>query len=80
MKDGTSMRKIINIINELDFDDVNERHTFNDIYENMLKELQSAGNNGQYFTPRSCTQFICETINPEVGETVADLASGTGGF
>lgn len=80
MKDGTSMRKVINIINELDFDEVDERHTFNDIYETMLKSLQSAGNNGQYFTPRACTQFTCEMINPEVGETVADLASGTGGF
>lgn len=80
MKDGTRMRQIINIINELDFDEMDERHAFNDIYETLLKQLQSAGNNGQYFTPRACTQFICEMINPEVGETVADLASGTGGF
>lgn len=80
MKNGTSMRKIANILNELDFDEVDERHTFNDIYETLLKQLQSAGNNGQYFTPRPCTQFTCEMVNPAVGETVADLASGTGGF
>lgn len=80
MKDGTRMRQIINIINELDFDEIDERHAFNDIYETLLKSLQSAGNNGQYFTPRACTQFITEMIDPSVGERIADLASGTGGF
>lgn len=80
MKNGTSMRKIINIINELDFDEQAERHSFNDIYETMLKALQSAGNSGQYFTPRACTSFIMQTLNPQISESVADLASGTGGF
>ena len=80
MKSGTNLRKVVNVINELDFDEQIERHAFNDIYETMLKELQSAGNNGQYFTPRACTSFITRMLNPEIGETVADLASGTGGF
>jgi len=80
MKDGTYLRQIINVINDLNFDEISERHAFNDIYEGLLKSLQTAGNNGQYFTPRACTNFMTEIVNPQIGETVADFACGTGGF
>ena len=67
-------------INEIDFTASEDRHLFNDIYENILKDLQSAGNSGEFYTPRPVTQFIIDMLNPQLGEKVADFACGTGGF
>lgn len=80
MKNGTYFRQLINLINEMNFEEIEERHAFNNIYEEMLKSLQTAGNNGQYFTPRALTGFTAEMTNLKIGDTVADFASGTGGF
>ena len=80
MKNGTYFRQLVNLINEMNFEEIEERHAFNNIYEEMLRSLQTAGNNGQYFTPRALTTFTAEMTNLKIGDTVADLASGTGGF
>jgi type I restriction enzyme M protein len=80
MKDGVLLRQIVNIINEIDMHDYQDSHAFNDIYEAILKDLQSAGNAGEFYTPRPVTDFIVEMLNPKLGETFADLACGTGGF
>ena len=80
MKDGVLLRQIINIIDELDLEDYEESHAFGEIYENILKELQSAGSSGEFYTPRAVTEFMAKMINPQIGETVADFACGTGGF
>ncbi len=80
MKNGTLLRQVINIINEIEFDDAEDRHMFGDIYEGILKDLQSAGNAGEFYTPRALTDFIIEMLNPRIGETIGDFTSGTGGF
>lgn len=80
MKDGILLRQVINIINEIEFDDAEDRHMFGDIYEGILKELQSAGNAGEFYTPRALTDFMVRTLNPVLGETFGDFTSGTGGF
>lgn len=80
MKNGVLLRQVINLIDEIDFTELDERHAFNDIYETILKDLQSAGNSGEFYSPRATTEFIAEMINPQIGETVADFACGTGGF
>lgn len=80
MKNGVLLRQVINAIDEIDFTEVEERHAFNDIYETILKDLQSAGNSGEFYTPRATTDFIAEMIQPQIGETIADFACGTGGF
>jgi type I restriction enzyme M protein len=80
MKSGTLMRQVINKINEIDFNRTEDRHLFNDIYEKILKDLQSAGNSGEYYTPRAVTQFMVDMVNPKLGEKVLDPACGTGGF
>lgn len=80
MKDGVLLRQVINIIDELELDDYDEIHAFGDIYENILKELQSAGSSGEFYTPRAVTDFMAKMINPQIGECVADFACGTGGF
>lgn len=80
MKSGTLLRQVINKINEIDFNSSEDRHLFNDIYEQLLQSLQSAGNAGEYYTPRAVTQFIVDMINPQIGEKILDPACGTGGF
>ena len=80
MKNGTLFRQVINVINQIDFNNTTDRHLFNDLYETILKELQSAGSSGEYYTPRAVTQFMVDMIDPQLGETVLDPACGTGGF
>ena len=80
MKDGVLLRQVINVIDELDLGDYNEVHAFGEIYESILRELQSAGSSGEFYTPRAVTDFMAKMINPQIGECVADFACGTGGF
>lgn len=80
MKDGVLLRQVINVINEIDFSEYKERHEFGTIYETILKSLQSAGNAGEFYTPRAVTDFMVQMIDPKLGESVADFACGTGGF
>ena len=80
MKDGVLLRQVINIIDDLHLDDYEESHAFGEIYESILKELQSAGSAGEFYTPRAVTEFMAERIRPQIGETMADYACGTGGF
>ena len=80
MKDGVLLRQVINVIDELDLSDYEESHAFGEIYETILKELQSAGSAGEFYTPRAVTDFMAQMIQPKIGETMADFACGTGGF
>ena len=80
MKDGVLLRQVINVIDGLDLSSYEESHAFGEIYETILKEMQSAGSAGEFYTPRALTDFMAEIINPKVGERVADFACGTGGF
>lgn len=80
MKSGTLIRQVVNQLNEIDFNNQDDRHHFNEIYEQLLKDLQSAGNYGEFYTPRPLTKFVVEMVDPKLGETVFDPACGTGGF
>lgn len=80
MKSGINIRKVLNKLNELDFNVAKDRHAFGELYETILKDLQSAGKSGEFYTPRAITQFLTERINPTIGERVLDPACGTGGF
>lgn len=80
MKSGQLLRQVINKIEGIDFNSRDERHLFNDIYEKILKDLQSAGNAGEFYTPRAVTQFMTDMVDPRIGEQVLDPACGTGGF
>jgi type I restriction enzyme M protein len=80
MKSGQLMRQVINKINAVDFNNLSERQHFGDIYEQILNDLQSAGNAGEYYTPRAVTAFMVDRIDPHPGETLLDPACGTGGF
>ena len=80
MKDGVLLREVINVIDALNLSDYEESHAFGEIYESILKELQSAGSSGEFYTPRAVTDFMAQTIRPKIGECMADFACGTGGF
>jgi type I restriction enzyme M protein len=81
MKSGTLLRQVVNRVQaDIDFNDSDNRHLFGDIYEQILRDLQGAGNAGEYYTPRAVTQFAVERVNPRLGETILDPACGTGGF
>jgi len=80
MKNGQLFRQVVDEINKIDFKTKGENHVFNEIYESILKELQSAGSSGEYYTPRAVTQFIVSMIKPDSGEIILDPACGTGGF
>lgn len=80
MKSGTNLRKVLNKLNEIDFNIAKERHAFGELYETILKELQSAGKSGEFYTPRAVTQFITDVIDPKTNDKILDPACGTGGF
>lgn len=80
MKNGTLLRDVIDIIDGVNLLDNEESHTFGDIYESLLRDLQSASNAGEFYTPRPVTDFTVEKIDPRLGELMGDLASGTCGF
>lgn len=80
MKSGINIRKVLNKLNEIDFNVAKDRHAFGELYEDILKELQSAGKSGEFYTPRAITQFITDIINPQIGEKLLDPTCGTGGY
>ena len=80
MKSGQLMRQVINKIQTIDFNKLAERRHFGEIYERILNDLQSAGNAGEYYTPRAITAFMTARIDPKPDEILLDPACGTGGF
>jgi len=80
MKSGTNIRKVLNKLNEIDFNSTKDKHAFGELYETILKELQSAGKSGEFYTPRAITHFITEMIDPQLEEKILDPACGTGGY
>lgn len=80
MKDGALLRQVLNVIDGIDLGDYEQSHAFGEIYESILRELQSAGSSGEFYTPRAVTEFMAEMVDPQIGEKMADFACGTGGF
>src|SRR6202163_1933155 len=80
MKSGQLIRQVVNKINDVDFNNLDELRHFGEFYEQLLNDLQSAGNAGEYYTPRAVTAFMVDRIDPRPGEILFDPACGTGGF
>ena len=80
VKDGVLLRQMANELDTIDLSGYEEIHALGDIYETILKDLQSAGHAGEFYTPRAVTDFMAKMIEPKLGETMADFACGTGGF
>ena len=73
MKDGVQLRKVINEVDAVPFSSYKDRHAFGDIYETILKSLQSAGNAGEFYTPRAVTDFMVQRLAPKLGEHVGEI-------
>jgi type I restriction enzyme M protein len=80
MKSGQLLRQVVNRINGIDFNSLADRKHFGEVYEQLLNDLQSAGNAGEYYTPRGVTSFMVDRIDPKPGELLLDSSVGTGGF
>ena len=81
IQSGYLLRDVVNKVNSIHFDASAEMHTLSRFYETMLKEMRdAAGDSGEFYTPRSVVQFVVAVNNLQLGETVLDPASGTGGF
>jgi type I restriction enzyme M protein len=83
MKSGTLILEVIEKLEEaVDFHDFKNRQNLGDIYEQILNDLRSAGNAGEFYTPRAITNFMVQMVNPRLNlrEKVLDPACGTGGF
>ena len=81
IQSGFLLRDVVNKVNSIHFDASEEMHTLSRFYETMLREMRdAAGDSGEFYTPRSVVQFVVAVTEPQLGETVLDPASGTGGF
>ncbi|CDI03005.1 Type I restriction-modification system methyltransferase subunit [Candidatus Competibacter denitrificans Run_A_D11] len=81
MINGYLLRDVIDKVNGIHFNATEEMHTLGHLYESMLKEMRdTAGDSGEFYTPRAVIRFMVEVVNPQLGETVLDPACGTGGF
>ena len=80
MKNGYLLRDVVNLFNEVNLEDSGVAHDFNDMYEGLLRGLQSAGTMGEFYTNRAITNFAIEKVDPQIGGVLADWAAGTGGF
>lgn len=78
---GHTLREIINIIDELNFQSSDELFELSHIYEDLLKGMGSdGGNSGEFYTPRSVIKAMVEAVDPQVGERIYDGAAGSCGF
>jgi len=81
MINGYLLRDVVNKVDEIHFTNNEEINTLSHLYETILKEMRDAsGDAGEFYTPRPVVKFMVEMIDPRIGETILDPASGTGGF
>lgn len=81
MKSGYLLRDVVDKVAGIHFTSSEELHTLGALYEGMLREMRdAAGDSGEFYTPRAVVRFMVEAVNPRLGETVLDPATGTGGF
>ena len=81
IQSGYYLREVINRIDELRFRTHAEKHEMSHLYEDKIKNMGNAGRNGgEYYTPRPLIRTIIKVVNPKIGETIYDAASGSAGF
>ena len=81
MLSGYLLRDVVNLADRVDFTSSDDIHTMGHLYESMLREMSdAAGDAGEFYTPRPLVRFIVQQVDPQIGESVLDPATGTGGF
>ena len=77
--DEVTLKRALDIIDEIDFSQL-DADVKGDLYEELLNQIEAAGELGQFLTPRHIIRYIVQLVNPKIGETVFDPACGSGGF
>jgi type I restriction enzyme M protein len=77
--DEITLKRTVEIIDTIDFSSL-DTDVKGDLYEDLLNQIEAAGELGQFLTPRHIIRFIVEMVNPKIGETIYDPACGSGGF
>lgn len=77
--DEITLKRTIEIIDTVDFSSL-DTDVKGDLYEDLLNQIEAAGELGQFLTPRRIIRFIVEMVNPKISQTVYDPACGSGGF
>jgi len=81
IQDGYILRDVLNAVDKLEFKSDEQKHELSVLYESKIQNMGNAGRTGgQYYTPRPLIKSIVKLINPKIGETVYDGASGSCGF
>ena len=84
MKDALFMmptaRVLANVVDQLDSIDMADRDTKGDLYEYMLGKIATAGQNGQFRTPRHIIKLMVDMTAPSPKDVICDPACGTAGF
>ncbi len=73
-------RVLANVVDQLDGIDMADSDTKGDLYEYMLGKIATAGQNGQFRTPRHIIQLMVDMVSPTPGDVICDPACGTAGF
>ena len=74
------LQKIITGLDDLYEHDIADRDMQGDLYEYMLGKLATAGQNGQFRTPKHIREMMVELLRPTPDDTICDPACGTAGF
>lgn len=81
IQSGYSLRDALEKIDELQFRSQEEKHELSHLYEVKIKNMGNAGRNGgEYYTPRPLIRALIDIMEPQIGETIYDGASGSAGF
>lgn len=78
---GHNLKDVLTVINTIHFDSAADVFTITRFYEDLLVRMGNENRSaGEFHTPRPVIQFMVEVIDPQIGETVYDPASGSAGF
>lgn len=81
MINGYLLRDVLTKLDGIHFNASEELEVLGRTYETLLKEMRdSAGDAGEFYTPRPVVRLMVDLVNPQLGEVVLDPACGTGGF
>jgi type I restriction enzyme M protein len=81
MKSPYNLRDVMAIIDEIDFQDVEDTHVVSQVYEDLLLRMgREGGIAGEFYTPRPIVRFMVKVVDPQVGQRLYDPFCGSAGF
>lgn len=78
---GHTLREVLDIVDELNFQSETDLFDLSQVYEGLLQNMGDAGGYaGEFYTPRPVVRAMVQVLNPQAGETIYDAAAGSCGF